>query len=491
MPAVAVNAMAKRLLTNVGFLLLINLLIKPLFIFGIDIPVQNRVGTEAYGFYFALFNFAFLFNVILDFGINNFNQRLVARNPDRVRMWLPNIVLVKLFLALIFYALVFVLAVGLQFDRSQLAVLGWISVNRILVSFHMYFRSNVSGLQAFRADAVLSIMDRLLTILLIGALLYTNVLGRAFQIQDFVIGTTIALSLTAAISFIVLRIKSGPIGLSWNSRLFKVILKRAYPFAMLGVLMTLYNRIDGVMIERLLGDEGDREAGVYAAAYRLLDAATMFAFLISGILLPLFARMIKQGKDIWPVLRMSGRLMFAVSATGVAVGLVFSGPIIQGLYTEADARWASIFGLLIFGFLFNSAVYVYGSLLTADGQLKGLNWIALSGVLLNIVLNLILIPAQGAYGAAIATVATQGLAAAANIIYAGWLYGLGRQFNAEAPTYLALLLILAGAGYGSTLISLDWRLAAILLASIGGIASIALKLIDLGQLRSEFGLGES
>ena len=84
--------MSRPFLNNVGFLLLINLLIKPIFIFGIDLVVQNRVGPAAYGSYFALFNFAFLFNVLLDFGINNFNQRLVARDPKRVAKWLPNII---------------------------------------------------------------------------------------------------------------------------------------------------------------------------------------------------------------------------------------------------------------------------------------------------------------------------------------------------------------------------------------------------------------
>ena len=53
-------------------MVVLNLLVKPIAIFGIDAEVQDRVGTEDYGLYFALLNFSFLFNILLDFGINNF-----------------------------------------------------------------------------------------------------------------------------------------------------------------------------------------------------------------------------------------------------------------------------------------------------------------------------------------------------------------------------------------------------------------------------------
>ena len=54
---------------NLIFLLALNLLIKPFYLFGVEVGVQNAVGAEAYGLYYAMFNFTFLFNVILDLGI--------------------------------------------------------------------------------------------------------------------------------------------------------------------------------------------------------------------------------------------------------------------------------------------------------------------------------------------------------------------------------------------------------------------------------------
>ena len=63
-------------------MVILNLLVKPVAIFGIDATVQNRVGAEAYGIYFSLLNFSILFNILLDFGINNFTTKNIAQAPS-------------------------------------------------------------------------------------------------------------------------------------------------------------------------------------------------------------------------------------------------------------------------------------------------------------------------------------------------------------------------------------------------------------------------
>ena len=57
--------MKRKFLTNLGFLLFLNLLVKPFWIFGIDRTVQNMAAPGEYGFYFTILNFTFLFNNFL------------------------------------------------------------------------------------------------------------------------------------------------------------------------------------------------------------------------------------------------------------------------------------------------------------------------------------------------------------------------------------------------------------------------------------------
>ncbi len=63
------------------------------------------------------------------------------------------------------------------------------------------------------------------------------------------------------------------------------------PYALLSLLMTFYTRMDAVLLRELLVD-GDIQNGIYASAYRLLEAANMMASLVAMLLLPMFSKMI-------------------------------------------------------------------------------------------------------------------------------------------------------------------------------------------------------
>ena len=73
--------MKKFFVTNLFFLLTLNILIKSFWILGIDRGVQNAVSAQDYGVYYALFNFTYLFNILLDFGIINSNNRPIPQPP--------------------------------------------------------------------------------------------------------------------------------------------------------------------------------------------------------------------------------------------------------------------------------------------------------------------------------------------------------------------------------------------------------------------------
>ncbi|MCB0663938.1 MAG: oligosaccharide flippase family protein, partial [Saprospiraceae bacterium] len=100
--------MHKEFGLNIIILVAINLLIKPFFIFGIDRTVQNVVGTEVYGMYFTLLSLTYLLQIINDFGIQNFNSREVSQNRHLIHKYLPNMLMIKLGLSLLFLVAVFV-----------------------------------------------------------------------------------------------------------------------------------------------------------------------------------------------------------------------------------------------------------------------------------------------------------------------------------------------------------------------------------------------
>lgn len=400
--------MRKKFLSSLILLLFLNLLVKPFWILGIDRSVQNIVGAEDYGFYYVLFNFSFLFNILLDFGITNFNNRNIAQHNQLLNKHFSSIVIIKLLLAVVYTIITFSVGIIIGFSTQQLGILGFLCFNQFLLSFILYLRSNISGLLLFRTESFLSVLDKVLMILICGALIWGHITTVPFRIEWFVYAQTAAYLLTAVVAATVVVKKAAFRRLNWNWPFFVMIIKQSFPFAILIMLMTFYNRIDPVMIERLLpADKGEYEVGIYASAYRLLDASNMIAYLFSVLLLPLFSRMIKQRDEVVHVVKLAITLLIILSSIVAFGSHFYSYELMNLMYHSHVEESAEVFRLLMFGYIAISTTYVFGTLLTANGSLKTLNIVAACGMLINFVINLILVPKLYAVGSAYASLIAQ------------------------------------------------------------------------------------
>lgn len=400
--------MQRKFLTNLGLLLFLNLLIKPAWIFGIDLTVQRTVGVVDYGFYSVVLNLSFLFNILLDLGITNFNNRNIAQNNQLLTKHFSGLLVMKLLLGIVYVIILFVAAFVLRYNAAQLTLLLWLALNQFLLSFILYLRSNISGFLMFRTDSFLSVFDRLLMILICGLLLWGHANDGTFRIEWFVYSQTTAYGITALTAFFIVVKKANFRKLNWNWPFFLMIIKQSAPFALLVLLMASYNRLDPVMLELLLPEKaGNEQAGIYASGFRLLDAANMFAYLFAVLLIPIFSRMLKDKQKVDQMVKLSGTLIISL-ASMVSIGLCFySREVISLLYDSHIEESTTVFRLLIPGFIAVSAVNIFGTLLTANGNFTQLNLIALTGLLINLLLNFLLIPVYLAAGSAVASLVTQ------------------------------------------------------------------------------------
>jgi len=465
----------KKFLSNLILLVFLNLLIKPFWFFGIDITVQNRVGEVDYGFYASLFGFAFMMNILLDLGITNFNNRRISQDHSYLNPGLSKIIPLKFLLSLVYGIIVFLTAWLIGYDSVQIKLLVVLVLNQFIASFILYLRSNISGLQLFRTDSLLSVLDRTLMIILTGILLWSNILKQPFKIEWFVYTQTISYTLTCIIILLVVRYHSGKIRMSFNLTEMKSLLKMSYPFALLILLMSFFNRADSVMIERLLPDDGKFQTGVYFQSYRLLDAFSQFSLLFAGLLLPMFSKMLKTGEKIDELVQIAISLLLTVSITVAVISYFFNVNLISLFYHDAVDSSPKVFRILMIGYIGISVSYVYGTLLTANKNLKQLNIIAIITVVINIVLNLILIPKFKAIGAAIASLSAQGFFAITQVIVSHKLFNL-KMKKLFIPRVILFTIIVICTSY-LTLLKLDWILSLLIVAFISIAAAIITRLI--------------
>lgn len=475
------NTVQKKLFSGLFWVLLLNLLIKPFWFFGIEVGVQNAVGAEAYGFYFTLFNFAYIFNILLDIGITNFNTRNIAQHPQLIDKHLSGILCVKLLLLALYVVVTFTVGLLLGYTSRQFYLLAFLTFNQFLNSLILYLRSNFEGLLLFKWDSVISILDRVIMILICGALLWFP--GHpAFRIEYFVYAQTAAYLLTAAIALMVLMRKTGFRRLRFNWPFTLVVLKQSAPFALLVLLMASYNRLDPVLLQKLLPD-GDYQAGIYAGAFRLLDALTMVAYLVSVPLLPVYSKLTKQNPESGNLLKDTTRMVFSMmmvfSVMAAVLCYFMADPLMDLLYRNNSAEYVPVFKILVFGIIPISITYVFGTLLTAAGRLRQLNILAACTLLINVAVNLLLIPLLGAVGSAWASLAAQSFMALTQLVIALRIFNLRPSWG-----YILKLLSFTLVIIGCNLVpvgSMWFRL--VLVVVLGLSIAILLKLINPFEIK--------
>jgi O-antigen/teichoic acid export membrane protein len=470
----------RKFFTNLILLLTVNVLVKPFWLFGIDRTVQVVTG-DAWGLYYSLFALSLTFNVLLDLGITNYNNRNIARYNHLLPKHLGNILGLKVSLAILYAIVVLVWAAIVGYDKLQFHLLFFLIFNQFLLQLILYLRSNLTALHMFTTDSIVSVLDRIFMIVICGALLFTDITNGAFKIEWYVYTQTISYLLAAVVIFLIVLKKAGTIKIAFKLNFSLVFLKKTFPYAILILLMSFYNRFDTVLMELLLPDsEGFHQISVYTHGFRLLDAVSMFGVLFAGMLLPIFSRMIKTRQKVGEMVTFAFSLIIFISLTIAISSFFFQKEIMGWLYKESISESAPIFATLMFGFIPISITYIFGTLLTANGSIRELNIMAAVGMILNIALNLILIPKLQAQGAAFVSLFTQSITAIAQVIIAIRIFQFKPQWKMvfKIISFATLIVVF---GFFSRYIE-NKLLGYLIILIMSTLAAFAVGLIDLKSL---------
>jgi O-antigen/teichoic acid export membrane protein len=190
-------------------------------------------------------------------------------------------------------------------------------------------------------------------------------------------------------------------------KFLRSILLAALPFALLASFSTIYNRIDVVIITRLLGYS---ETGLYTAAYKVVDLTNFFPAVVSHSLYPLLTGLMAQRavSVVRVTLEKYVRYMIAI-ALPIAVGgsllarqlvLVLTGGNTDFL-ASADVLAILVWAIAILFIYITANSLVISQLTRLAVYVTGVN------VVINIVGNFLLVPHYGIRGAAIMTVVSE------------------------------------------------------------------------------------
>jgi O-antigen/teichoic acid export membrane protein len=431
--------MRKVFVSNLVLVVALNLLVKPFYLLIVETEIQNRTGEESFGIYFALIGFSFLLNILPDMGITNWNTRHLSRHPDQLKATFKTTFRLRLWLGAAYLVLALCGGLIVGYHSEQLLILAFLSLNQVLSLGIFYLRSHFSGLHRFRQDSILSILDRLLLSVFLVIVLWGTDL--TFRIEWLVYAQTAAYLISFLIGWWMLQTLLRQTPDNGKRPQQEALLRESAPYATLILISAICYRADGVMLERL---DGAVAAGHYAMAFRFFEAVNMVSYLFASLLLPLFTSLLHRHGDVNPLVSISLRLMCTGGLLLLAMSVLWGDQIMALFYDAADASTIMTFQWLMFGVVLFSLQYVYGTLITAAGHLRKLAMMAAAGLVVNLCLNAILIPAYSHTGSAIANVASQGL-----VLALQWWYS-HRKLNIRSGAdslkiALFALLLFAGA----------------------------------------------
>lgn len=481
--------MQKRFFSSLALSLFLNLLIKPFSVLVIDAGVQRVLGNEVYGNYFVLLSLTLVFNIFLDLGLNNYTTREIAKDESKLAVHVSRIVYLRLILFSVYILLVGSTALLIGIGKESLQVLGLLIINQFVIQSIAFIRSIFSGLHRFNIDTIISVLDRLLLICMVGwALVFNRDLISPFS---FVLAQTFGYFITLVVAVILLSKNLHKLKLTWEPHYVSDVLKKSIPFAVLVLLMLLYNRSDVVLLKQL-SRSGDFQAGIYAQGYRLLDALYMLGMIFAGLLYPVFSRMIhRENQEIGSLIQVSGKLLIGGSL-GIMILFVSNADYLLNLIygPQVTPQSISVFSLLMVGFFFMSFNFIFGTLLTAKGALRLLNLISLGGVIVSVSMNIFLIPKFGAMACAYVTILTQAVVSFLLLIIS--------KINLNQNLSLRSWLLLIGFGLltfaiTQLLIRLNINQPLVFILDIGLIFCLSLlfSVIDFRSLKKIWQLNES
>lgn len=389
----------KRVAKNTTALFLADA-IKGLLYFILVIYMARYLGVADFGKYSFAINMTLLAGIIPDMGLGLYYIREVARDRRLASKYMGNFITLRVLFSLLTFGLIFAVMAVLNYPAdTTLAVYG-MAIYMILISFTELFKSVFHAFERMEYDGIVKVAERGFLFAAGMAVLFAG-MGLLGIVSVSVIAAFLSLILSAALmSWKFIRPS-----LSFDWKLCKESIKQAFPFAIATVFALVYFGIDSVMLFIMVGDV---PVGIYNAAYNLILGLTIIPAAFTSAIYPLLSRYFKESKESLRLLYNKSLKYLIMLAIPVGIGTTIISPQIIGfLYGPEYSGSVIALQLLVWGGAAWFVSFGVNTALKSVNRQRTLAWIAGAAVILNVSLNLFLIPQYSYIGAGIATIITE------------------------------------------------------------------------------------
>jgi O-antigen/teichoic acid export membrane protein len=401
--------------------------------------IARYLGAAGFGILSFALAFTGIFSIFGDLGLQPLTTREVARDKSLAPKYLANVTLMKVILVAVTFGLIALTINLMGYPEETIRVVYLLGLYVVFAAFTQMF---YALFQAFERMEFQAIGQTLNAALILGAVIFA--MKHGFGVVGFASLYVIASVITLGYSFAVMKLKfsnpaSAPAAklMEFDWSFWKPTIKEALPFGLTTVFASVVYWISSVMLSSM---KGDAAVGWYNAAYRMVLVLLFIPVGWGAAIFPVMSKFYVTSRDS---LRFSFEKSFKyLTILGIPIGVGTTLLAQRVILLIFGAEYASsIFALQI---LVWSAVFIYVA--TSFGYVfqalnKQIIGTKIAGIcmILNVTLNLVLIPKYSYIGASITTVATELISSS---LYFVWGSKIGYSlFNRNSAGIVAKVLV--------------------------------------------------
>lgn len=388
------------------------------------------LGPEGFGKINFAMALVIYFTLLADLGLPLLGTREVARGKDKIRDYVGSIVTLRLFLSVLSFCLLFLLAALLNLSATikYLIILYGLG----LISNALLFEWILQGIERMEYIGASRVLKRAIFVSLVVLFIKGNDQILLVPLFEFIAAFLGALMLIFfSIRYVGLPRPEFDLG-SWQS-----FIRQAFPIGLSMIMIQMIYYIDTAMLGFM---EGDEEVGYYNAAYKIILFLIMVIAAYHDAIFPVISLYYKTSLDsLKRIQSYTIKLMMTLAWPLAVGGTVIAAPLMNMIYGDKYSDSIIAFQLLIWVVLIIYANTVYARGLWACDKQDDFLKIVFIQFMTNLLFNFMLIPPLGVKGAAMAKICAEAVGF--------FLYYRSFAKVVEVPfhTYLLRPLIACGA----------------------------------------------
>jgi len=375
----------------------------------LTLVIANLFGAKGLGDYVLAITILRLFTLLAKLGLDTTSIRFIASFASQNK-WSSIFRFRKQVVIILSFSTV-IASLFMYFLAEPIADLintnyKYIKLNAFLVlplSFFMLHYESLRGLKRIAEFSFFYVMSQALFTVVSLLIIYQFTTTSDVPIYAYFV-SVIIVSILSFLSFkySVKKLSDGQENADLEIRSYENLLKISIPLMFAQSVQFIIAWTDKLMLGSMSTSE---EVGIYHTAFKLSMFAAVALMSINSIASPKFAEMYAKNdmKGLRKIVRQSTKMIFWTSVPLVIIFFMFP-EFLLGLFGEEFKVGVNAFILLSCGKLFSSFSGSVGNILQMTGNQNILAKILLFAAILNIVLNLYLIPKYGIDGAALASV---------------------------------------------------------------------------------------